>query len=90
MIFDSNKQNVELENVLEKVIKEQFEFDVPVIVRSSKEFQTAIDKNQFYSKDADINQLHLTFLKEKPTDENVEKTLIYNYEPDKFKIVDKD
>ena len=90
LIFDSNKQNVELENVLEKVIKEQFEFDVPVIVRSSKEFQTAIDKNQFYSKDADINQLHLTFLKEKPTDENVEKTLIYNYEPDKFKIVDKD
>ena len=90
LIFDSNQQNTELEHVLEMAIKEQFKFDVPVIVRSSTELKTAIAKNEFYSEDADINQLHLTFLKEKPTAENIENTLNYNHKTDKLKIVDKD
>jgi uncharacterized protein (DUF1697 family) len=86
LIFNSDKQSTELENTLEKGIKEKFGFDVPVIVRSLKELQTSIDKNPFYTKNADINQLHLTFLKDKPTKENVEKAMNYNYEPDKFQI----
>ena len=90
LIFDSNHQNTELEHVLEMAIKEQFKFDVPVIVRSSIELKTAIAKNEFYSEDADINQLHLTFLKEKATAENIENTINYNHKTDKLKIVDKD
>ncbi|MCC9138964.1 DUF1697 domain-containing protein [Pontibacter silvestris] len=90
LIFTSNKTNTELENNLEKAITENFGFDVPVIVRSSKELQTSIDKNPFFDGDANIDQLHLTFLKEKPITENNEKTLTYNYEPDKFKIDGKD
>ncbi len=31
----------------------------------------------------------MTFLKEKPKKENIEKALTFNYEPDKFKIDDK-
>ncbi len=90
LIFNSNKQSSELENTLESAIAEKFGFDVPVIVRSLKELQASIDKNPFIDKAADVNQLHLTFLKEKPTHENLEKTLTYNYEPDKFKIDEKD
>lgn len=90
LIFNSNEQNSELEKSLEIAITEKYGFDVPVIVRSSKELQTSIDKNPFFDGDADIDQLHLTFLKEKPTKENEEKTLTYNYEPDKFKIDGKD
>ena len=86
LIFTSDTINSELENNLEKAITDKFGFDVPVIVRSSEELQTSIDKNPFFDGDADIDRLHLTFLKEKPTKENEEKTLTYNYEPDKFKI----
>jgi len=90
LIFNSDRQNSELENDLEKAITEKFGFDVPVIVRTEKELETSINNNLFFDKDADVKQLHLTFLKEKPSKENIDKTRTYNYEPDKFKIADKD
>lgn len=90
LIFNSDKPNSELENDLEKAITEKYGFDVPVIVRTEKELENVINSNPFSNKDVDINQLHLTFLKEKPTKENLEKILTFNYEPDKFKIEDKD
>lgn len=90
LIFNSDKSNSELENQLEKAIFRKYGFDVPVIVRDSKGLQNSVDKNPFYVEDADINQLHITFLKEKPTQENIEKIVKYNYGSDKFKIMDKD
>jgi len=90
LIFTSDKTNSELEKNLEIALTENFGFDVPVIVRSLEELQTSIDKNPFLGEDADINQLHLTFLKEKPTKENEEKILAFNYEPDQFSIDGKD
>ncbi len=90
LIFSSDKPNSELENDLEKAITEKYGFDVPVIVRTEKELENSINNNPFFDKENDIKQLHLTFLKEKPNKENLEKTLTFNYEPDKFKIYDKD
>jgi len=90
LIFNSDIPNFELENDLEKAIAGKYEFDVPVIVRTEKELESSINNNPFFDKDADIKQLHLTFLKEKPNKENIEKILTFNYEPDKFKIDDKD
>lgn len=90
LIFGSNLQNSELEKTLENAISYNYGFDVPVIVRNAIELQSSIDKNSFFAKDSDITKLHLTFLKEKPTDENVEKIKTYNYDPDKFEIDEKD
>jgi uncharacterized protein (DUF1697 family) len=50
VIFDSDQLNSELENLFEKGITEKFGFDVPVIVRSSKDLEKAIQKNPFYDK----------------------------------------
>jgi len=90
LIFNSDKPNSGLENDLERAISEKYGFDVPVIVRTEKELENSINNNPFFNKDANIKHLHLTFLKEKPKKENIEKTLNFNYEPDKFKIDDKD
>lgn len=90
LIFTSDKRNPELENHLERAIMERFGFDVPVIVRDSEELQTSIDKNPFFDRNADTGQLHLTFLKEEPAEENKEKILSSNYEPDQFEIDGKD
>jgi uncharacterized protein (DUF1697 family) len=90
LIFNSDKPNSELENELEKAITEKYGFDVPVIVRTEKELENSINNNPFFDKDADIKQLHLTFLKEKPSKENIEKALTFNYKSDKFKIDNKD
>ncbi|RTE55442.1 DUF1697 domain-containing protein [Arenibacter aquaticus] len=90
LIFNSDRKNAELENDLEKAITEIFGFDVPIIVRTGKELETTISNSPFLDKDVDINHLHLTFLKEKPNKENIERTLAYDYGPDKFKIDNKD
>lgn len=89
LVFNSNKQNSELENILEEAITDKFGFDVPVIVRSSEELQTSIDNNPFFETDSAIDQLHLTFLKEKPSQEYKEKILAFKFD-DKFKISEKD
>ena len=67
----------------------RFEFNVPIIVRTAKELQVSIERNPFFSQ-SNIEQLHLTFLKEKPCNADAEKIFTYNYSPDKFKIEDKD
>ncbi len=86
IIFDSDQENAELENKLEQAIVDTYGFDVPVIVRAAKTIENAIRNNPFFDEHADINQLHLTFLKEKTTKENVETILSCDYEPDKCKI----
>ena len=92
VFFDLTKEidNSELAQKIEKAIKKEFGFDVPVIVRTPKEIETIINQNPFYNKDTDIIHLHLTFLNEEPTAENQEKTGLYDYEPDKFEIKGKD
>ena len=89
LIFNSEKQNSQLENTLDKSISSKYGFDVPVMVRNANELQISIGNNSFAAGDTDITKLHLTFLKEKPSDENVEKIKTYNYEPDKFEIEEK-
>jgi uncharacterized protein (DUF1697 family) len=90
LIFNSEKSNLELENELEKAIAEKYGFDVLVIVLSKEELDNSIRNNPFTNKEVDIQQLHLTFLKEKPSKENIEIALKFNYEPDKFIINNKD
>ena len=90
LIFDSDKANSELESDLERSIEGRFGFNVPVIVRSSKELKSSIEKNPFYDESTNIDQLHLTLLKEKPRQENTEQIRNFVFEPDRFEIIDKD
>lgn len=90
VIFESNHANLELENKIEASIKDTFGFDVPVIIRTSIELANSVHNNPFQVPNVDINKLHLTFLKETPTLDNVQHTLTYNFAPDKFKIDNKD
>lgn len=89
VIFDLKKEidNRNLGYKIEKAIEEEFGFEVPVIVRTPQEIEVAINQNPFYNDDTDIVHLHLTFLNEKPTEENQENADSYNYQPDKFKIL---
>lgn len=90
VIFESEKPNHELENILEKAIVEKFGFDVPVIIRTKRELETSIKNNPFFYEGSDIGQLHLTFLKETPSQEQQQELATYNYVPDKFKQTDKE
>ena len=89
VFFDSDKKlsDIETAKKIEQAIFEKFGFEVPVIVRSGKELENAIESNPFYqSKEAEINSLYLTFLKEVPIQEYITRVELDNYEPDKFEI----
>jgi uncharacterized protein (DUF1697 family) len=92
VLFDLNEEieNTKLALNIELAIKDNFGFEVPVIVRTPEEINTAINLNPFYKDETDIVHLHLTFLNEEPTAQNQENAASYNYEPDKFEIRGKD
>ena len=89
VIFSQKEEqsNLEIAKAIEKVIADNYDFAVPVVVRTRQEWEKAINESPYYQADMeDISQLHLTFLKEKPTKENQEKTESFDYPPDKFTI----
>jgi len=93
VIFDSEKMvsNTELEQLIQQTIPETFKFDLPVIVRTTEEMAESIANNPFWKeKDADIDRLHLTFLKELPSPEKFEKLIGMEFKPDRFQIFEKD
>jgi uncharacterized protein (DUF1697 family) len=89
VIFKSNTDNLELEQVIGSKIQDRFGFAVPVLVRSSAEWQQTINENPFQT-DSDLDQLHVSFLKTVPDQENKQATEAHNYDPDQFKIIGKD
>ena len=76
VVFESDQRfsNAEQEMKIQQAIAETFGFDIPAIVRTSEEWAESIDCNPFWKeKEVDIDRLHLTFLKEKPSPEKLEK-----------------
>jgi len=92
VIFDSaqKRTNAILEQKIQKAISETFGFDVPVIIRTVEELTESIANNPFWKeKDADIDRLHLTFLKELPSKEKLDKLKTLTFGPDRFEIIGK-
>lgn len=73
---------------IEDKIKENYGFDVPVIIRTQHELQNIIDRNPF--KNDEIESLYVTFLSNQPNTNYLEKLENVNYIPDKFEIIDKE
>ena len=92
VIFESDQKfsNADLDEKIQHAISETFGFDVPVIVRTTKEWVESIANNPFWKeKDADIDRLHLTFLKDWPVPEKLDKISSLAFPPDKFEIIGK-
>ena len=76
---------------LEQKIFEKLGFKVPVIIRAPDEIKSVINKNPFLKeKGINTERLYITFLKELPNKSNLDKTMEYNFEPDRFIIIDKE
>lgn len=90
VIFKTDIENKELEQNLEKSIMDIFNLSVPVIVRNLAELKHTIQQNPFYTEEAEINSLHLTFLKDVPPKENVQAIANLASGSDKFKIENKE
>ncbi|MDO6436779.1 DUF1697 domain-containing protein [Cyclobacterium sp. 1_MG-2023] len=81
----------EMANRIEKAIEEKFGFEVPVIVRTAKDLQKTLSNNPYYKDgEMDISPLHITFLAQNPTSENLDKIKTFDFPPDKYTIEGKD
>jgi uncharacterized protein (DUF1697 family) len=93
VIFElSNPEPVSaLQDRLHQAISATFGFDIPVIVRTAEEWSESIANNPFWKEpNADIDRLHLTFLKEIPSPEWIEKIKMFQYLPDRYEIIGSD
>ena len=87
VVFDSNSLK-NLETLIQQKIKEQFGFDVPVIVRTVDEITNILKHNPYLKqKNIELDKLHITFLSETPIKENLTKIHTYNFAPDVFEII---
>ena len=79
-----------LEKKITKAIAEKFAFDVPVIVKEFGELKQIIADNPFLvDKAKNIAHLHVTFLADKPEQENFIKIKGGQYQADELHLIDK-
>ena len=89
VVFES-KAIDNLAQLIEDKIKQSFQLDVPVIIRTKEELSSTFTQNPFLSeKDIEMEKLHVTYLSETPQQENLIKIASNNYEPDRFIIKNK-
>lgn len=68
VIFQAENENcLDLAQKIAKMILQKWEFEVPVMVKTVKEWQTVLQENPFIlERNEDKNKLHVTFLAEVP------------------------
>lgn len=78
IIFESTEKSKDkIAKAIEKLIEDNYGFDVTVFVTDKKALEKAIDNNPFaesrIEEEAGFKKLYVTFLSEVPTSENMEK-----------------
>lgn len=93
VIFDSKlKSKADIKAKIEKKIEEKYQFQVPVELRTSSDFEKIVNICPFGSVDLakDGTKILVTFLSSQPTKANVSKILEYVVPPEKMVIRDKE
>lgn len=95
VVFKAPKQSSEkLSQRLEEIIRKDFGFSVPVIVRTSDELNETIQKNPFVKllkgKPTEPPRLYVTFLSEAPKKLSVEALSSLSSKPDQFHFAGKE
>lgn len=76
---------IELEKKIAKKILQEFDFEVPVMVKSLDEINTVLKNNPFVNnRKEDVTKLHVTFLSQEPATDNIDKINKAQYLPDEF------
>lgn len=91
IVFDYKAtQPLDLGKLLQQKIRDDYGYEVPVVVTGAEELKQVIDNNPFLKdRNQDPAKLHVTFLAESPADENINKIDDSGFLPDEFKIINK-
>lgn len=93
LAFDSSEISdpIKIAEAIEQAIFDKYTYEVPCIVRPSKTIEKTIENNP-YVKQGVIDQARLcvSFMKQTPENECLNKIKAFNFDPDMFEIIDQD
>lgn len=79
VIFQSNIESCKsLGDLISNRIHQQFQLDVPVIVKNMEEFNDVYENNPFLAQDKDPQMLYVIFLSDNPNESVIEKIKKYS------------
>ncbi len=88
ILFKSAKDDVEqLATEIKGMLMTEYGYEVPVLVRSSAYWNQVAEDHPFQETGEEpLNQLYVTFLKEKPSDELLDSIKDFTYKEDVFLV----
>ncbi|MBX7151854.1 DUF1697 domain-containing protein [bacterium] len=91
VVFECNQSDSEkLESMIEKQIRKDFDFDVPVIIRTPSELQGILKSSPFLKDPKkDKDRMYVTFLAKEPLSEHVKKLDGISYPQEEFVLKNK-
>ncbi len=74
IVFNTSEENKrELENIIAEIIKKNYDFEVPVVVKTGEEIQSILTNNPYKNQeDLNSNKIYFVLLKKQPSEENKE------------------
>jgi uncharacterized protein (DUF1697 family) len=86
VVFAAKGTAASLRARIEKAIRAEFKIDVDVALRTAAEMRKIVAANPYVTPKADLKQLHVTFLTDKPTAGAIKTARSLHYPPDEFVI----
>lgn len=85
LFFSDTTNNKIIREKIEKKIKEQFSYQVQVIIKTPDELICALRNNPFLKdKKKNVEKIYFTFLSEKPPVANINKLKEVDYSPEEY------
>ena len=89
IIFNTDLETANCEQIIEDLLKAEFDLDVPVIVKKQDVIKDILQANPFKTKTLDNSKfMSFGFLNDSPVQEKVNATEEFSTELETFKIVD--
>jgi uncharacterized protein (DUF1697 family) len=90
VLFESEDDALSLRKRLEEGIEERFRFKVPVVLRTSEEWENVIKDCPYAPEELrEGESINVAFLGEEPSEEGLERLNSYQNEMDHFQIIGK-
>lgn len=85
-VFFESDENTNFSKKISSIIKTHYGFDISVIMVAKSDLEFVINTNPFYDKNLETKQLYVSFLSEKPSNENFNLLKEIDFNGDLFEI----
>jgi len=89
ILLDSNESVENTNEHIKLLIKQQFDYNIPVVTLTAKEIKKCFTENPYLKVEDNIKNLHVTFLKNSPDSELVKNLDVKSANNDSYKVTGK-